>query len=239
MIKLSFRVVLSLFAICVSNVAHAFSFYPTQSEWAAWPEFCKARYVTLPVGAASEYSDLVSPEVIAKWDGVLGTCFKHVHHYCAGVSKLARAKPGQKNDYALADALSEFDYGRKNCPKDNQFWSQNESYRAITLAAKGQSGLAVNSIIEAVSAHPTYDGAYIAKSMILRDEGKLADAHQALLEGEKATDGGSAELQYALGLSYYHRKEFEKSRDAARRAYQLGYPLPGLRNMLIKSGFPL
>jgi tetratricopeptide (TPR) repeat protein len=239
MLRYQIRLHLVLAAVCAANVAHAYNFYPTQAEWAVWPEFCKARYVTVPVGAASEYKDLVSPDLIATWTGILGSCWSGVHHYCAGIAKWSRAKSGQKSDYALVDALSEFDYVRKWCPRENQFWSQNESYRAMTLAAKGQRGPAMVSIGEAISSHPSYDGSYIAKSMLLRDEGKLLEAHQALLDGEKATEGRSAELQYALGLSYFQRKEFEKARDAARKAYQLGYPLPGLRDRLKKSGYPL
>ena len=46
----------------------------------------------------------------------------------------------------------------------------------------------------------------------------------------------SAELHYNLGLSLFEIGEYEKSRDAAVKAYAGGYPLQGLRNKLERNG---
>jgi Flp pilus assembly protein TadD len=46
----------------------------------------------------------------------------------------------------------------------------------------------------------------------------------------------SAEIHYNLGLLYYHKKEYDSAERHARKAYSLGYPLPGLRAKLIESG---
>lgn len=49
-----------------------------------------------------------------------------------------------------------------------------------------------------------------------------------------APDG--AEIHYNLGLLYVKLKDYENARIHAQRAYQLGYPLPGLRDQLKRLG---
>ena len=46
----------------------------------------------------------------------------------------------------------------------------------------------------------------------------------------------SAGLHYNLGLLYFDLSDFTSSREHAIRAYELGYPLPGLRTKLEKAG---
>lgn len=42
----------------------------------------------------------------------------------------------------------------------------------------------------------------------------------------------NAEVLYNLGLTYFAQKDYTKSEEAARKAYQLGFPLPGLKRKL-------
>ncbi len=46
----------------------------------------------------------------------------------------------------------------------------------------------------------------------------------------------SPELHYNMGLLYFDRKEYTLAKQHAQKAYQLGYPLPGLRNKLKNMG---
>lgn len=64
------------------------------------------------------------------------------------------------------------------------------------------------------------------------------DARKAveLLEKAQTLIGDSANVQYNLGLAYFQQKDFDKALLHAHRAYALGFPLPGLRNMLQKAG---
>ncbi|MEO5862072.1 MAG: ABC transporter permease [Burkholderiales bacterium] len=43
-------------------------------------------------------------------------------------------------------------------------------------------------------------------------------------------------LFYNMGLLYFNIKNYGKSLEYAKRAYAGGFPLPGLRNMLVKAG---
>ncbi|ADE16273.1 TPR repeat-containing protein [Nitrosococcus halophilus Nc 4] len=46
----------------------------------------------------------------------------------------------------------------------------------------------------------------------------------------------SSELNYNLGLLYYDLKKYELAKKYATTAYELGYPLPGLKKLLEKVG---
>ena len=43
-------------------------------------------------------------------------------------------------------------------------------------------------------------------------------------------------LFYNMGLLYFNLKDYNKSRDYARKAYAGGFPLSGLKDMLVKAG---
>jgi len=46
----------------------------------------------------------------------------------------------------------------------------------------------------------------------------------------------SVEVHYNLGLLYFEKKDYRLAKLHAEKAYDLGYPLPGLRNKLIDAG---
>lgn len=46
----------------------------------------------------------------------------------------------------------------------------------------------------------------------------------------------SPEPHYNLGLLYVRKRDYESARTHAERAYELGHPLPGLRNQLTRLG---
>jgi len=67
---------------------------------------------------------------------------------------------------------------------------------------------------------------------------KMGDYDEALrlYKEAEALLPNSADVQYDLGLLYVHFKKYEKALEHARKAYSLGYPLPGLRNILKRKG---
>ncbi|NMG63879.1 tetratricopeptide repeat protein [Azoarcus indigens] len=56
------------------------------------------------------------------------------------------------------------------------------------------------------------------------------------LEAAIAEDPNNASSYYNLGLAYADLKDYEKALPNAQRAYELGFPLPGLRQRLVKAG---
>ncbi len=61
----------------------------------------------------------------------------------------------------------------------------------------------------------------------------------AALEQLRVADGLStddANLQYNLGLAYFKLKKYDMALAHAQKAYAAGFPLPGLREMLMSVG---
>ncbi|MDQ2694517.1 MAG: tetratricopeptide repeat protein [Pseudomonadota bacterium] len=65
----------------------------------------------------------------------------------------------------------------------------------------------------------------------LHNKGKLDEALERYKIVEKLSPK-LPELHYNLGLLYVDRQEYDLAREHAKKAYALGYPLPGLRNKL-------
>mgnify|MGYP002620391300 FL=1 len=61
----------------------------------------------------------------------------------------------------------------------------------------------------------------------------------ALLELATGLSPHDANVHYNAGLLYFRLNAFEKAREHGRRAYEMGFPLPGLRSMLARAGYPL
>jgi Flp pilus assembly protein TadD len=43
-------------------------------------------------------------------------------------------------------------------------------------------------------------------------------------------------VNYNLGLLYVQKKDYEQAKIYAKKAYELGFPLPGLKNKLMEAG---
>jgi len=69
---------------------------------------------------------------------------------------------------------------------------------------------------------------------LLRDD-KFDAAIEQLKIGEELTPE-SANVHYNLGLAYFDKADFDQSLRHAKRAYELGFPLPGLRDKLQRAG---
>lgn len=67
---------------------------------------------------------------------------------------------------------------------------------------------------------------------------KQNNSSEAAEEYQKAAKlmPDSAEVHYNLGLLYADQQQFDSALQHAQRAYELGYPLDGLKNKLISAG---
>lgn len=241
--KASLRFLILASTLLVSNAwsQALFDFYPTDAEWTTMPQYCKARYVVSSTGRSSKWAYDFPTAEIESWQGRLGSCWGMAHHQCAGTVHLNRAKAavGSTRRFELERAQDELRYAAKYCPSSNPFSATLQTTLAMTYVEQGRKTEAMATLDAAIAANPGSDSTYIAKSIILKREGKGMQGRDVLLQGLEATNGGTAELHNALGLSYFDTKEYEKAREHARKAYGMGYPLPGLKNKLSKAGYRL
>src|ERR1043165_10122792 len=77
--------------VCAS--AHAYEFVPTTTEFASWPRHCQARYLTTDIGKQQPWSTQFPQAIIDEQISNIGwETFERLHHYCAGIVWLSRAR---------------------------------------------------------------------------------------------------------------------------------------------------
>lgn len=87
----------------------------------------------------------------------------------------------------------------------------------------------------AVAVNPNAGGTYVTQGIYLARQGRYPaaiDSYRRSLELE----ADSPNAHYNLGLAYFETKQFERANEHAQKAYELGFPLPGLREKLKRSG---
>lgn len=87
----------------------------------------------------------------------------------------------------------------------------------------------------AIRWRPNDPNVYLIQGIYLQLKGDLDTALKAYKKSE-SIQPNSADLQYNLGLLYFEKKQYALAKNHAKKAYQLGYPLLGLRHKLTVVG---
>lgn len=221
----------------------AFAFEISESEWAWWPDFCKARYIDLGFGAPGAIRQVPSRAEIAAWRSQIGEdVFTYVHHHCAGLLWLQRARLAPSNverEFALRSAEYESTFTLDRIPPGSKFHTDIVVHMGQIKRAAGDMTEALRYFEQAIESRPDYPAGYLGKALVHRDRKDLPSVIEVLKEGSVATGGESRELEYHLGLALFDSGQHDAARVHARRAYELGFPLPALRERLAAAGFPL
>ena len=222
--------------------ANSLTFTPTEAEWASWPEYCRVRYTVSGAGANSEFSGRIDPSLVPVWKSRLGDAWYGLHHHCAGLALTERGRferNASTRDHLLQGAIGESNYCLNRTSRNNPMFAEIATHIGLVHRMLSEREKAERMFDLAIATHPEFPGAYQGNAMLLRDQSRYADARDKLLAGDKATNGQSPELKYFLGLVLFDMKDFEGAKENARLAYELGYPLPGLRDKLARAGYPL
>jgi len=229
--------------LILPRAALALSFTPTEAEWYKWPEYCQARYMVSAAGVDSSFAGRVHADVVKSWESKLGPeVWYSLHHYCAGMLIADRAKvTPDKRERAnlLTRVIEEYHFMLVRLPAAHPMRAEVAAHMGLVYADAGQPELALQHLDMAIEGCPSCGVGYEAKAMFYRGRGQLTDARHVLEEGDTAMGGSSAQIHYFLGLVLVDLKEYSAASDQARRAYELGYPLPGLRDRLARAGYPL
>jgi hypothetical protein len=219
--------------------SYAYEFTPSDSEWATWPGHCQAKYVWTPFGASSKFHNRVTAAAKDELRLLEAAGIRAVHHHCTGTIWLNRARheidPQQKG-YMLRNARNEtlFTYHRSE-PTAPQF-----AHIAIQLASilheQGEQREALDTLRQVITHQPKNETLYSALAVMHWRLGQTREAKRTLLDGYSQVDGQSAEINYNLGLISIELGEIDEAVEYAAKAYESGYPLPGLRTRLQRLG---
>jgi len=226
--------------LLISIRALAYDFVPTAAQWAAWPPYCQARYASTMMGTGAGFANAVSGEDVDRWRMNVGDqTFNALHHYCAGIAYLGQAslEPNpQRHGFLLNNALNEITYTYERAETDSPIYPDIVIALARTDEQLGKREEATRLLQNAIQTNTGRADLYGALAIMQRRSGNPEDARATLLKGDAALNGKSAEISYNLGLICLELKDFDAATTYAKRAYELGYPLPGLKNKLQKLG---
>ncbi|HEV8331025.1 MAG TPA: hypothetical protein VGQ22_06375 [Steroidobacteraceae bacterium] len=233
---------LLLLAAFYAQNALALQFTPAESEWAAWPEYCRARYVVSGAGRNSEFATHVPRAQTDMWERRLGDAWYGLHHFCAALIYTQRARQAptpKERTFLLNTALRNFRFTLERTSETNGMYPEMLTRIATVYDLLGDNPHAMEYLDRAIELQPEVLVAYNTKAMIYRRKGDLEHARETLEEANKQSKGESAEVQYMLGLVCLEAKDYAAAQEHARVAYSLGHPLPGLRQKLAASGHPI
>jgi tetratricopeptide (TPR) repeat protein len=224
----------------VALPAGAYQFEPTEAEFNAWPHYCRARYVTTTIGQTSVFAQRMDRTSQATAEGTIGPqTFLHIHHYCAGLVHLARARlepDPQRRRFQLDEARSEILYSMRNDPGNGPLQSTMVVNLAVVERERGDLAAARQLLESAIRQSPADPKPYLGLAIILRGDKKVAEARTILEQGLAAAGDEAVELHYNLGLMCVELEDFECAVRHAQAAYAQGYPFPGLKNRLADRG---
>jgi len=235
-------VVVVIAVLAFAQAAIALQFEPTEFEWASWPEYCRARYMESAAGRESQFLGRVDAGLVANWRARLGAAWDPLHHYCAGlvITDRARIEPDKRQrENLLRRVIEENRYALARIPPSHPMYAEIAARSGLVHRDLGEDDLALRHLEMAIKECPKCVVGYQAMAIFHRGKGQLAEARRTLESGDQVTDGKSVEINYFLGLVLLDLKEFPAAQAHARKAYDMGYPLPGLRDQLARAGHPL
>ena len=114
--------------------------------------------------------------------------------------------------------------------------STSEYFRLNTMRAMKEMRMGLQCWFDrAIAYRPDDPTVRILYADDLQKKGKANDAREQLRVAEQFA-GDSSSVHYNLGLIFLDLKDFDRAVEHARKAYALGAPLPGLKNLLAEAG---
>jgi tetratricopeptide (TPR) repeat protein len=236
------RYLLPILLFLAASPAFAYTFVPTEPQWLAWPDYCRARYVTTNVSGDSAFSRRVTAAEVAAQERRMGpNAWYWLHHYCAGtaMAEEARLADPQRAESLRGYALEEMHGMYDRLPASDPFFGEVVTSLARLYRDSGKRDKALELLSEGIQAQPGFPSTYALAALIYKDGKQPEKALQTLRQGLEATEGQSAEIHYFLGLFLVDAGDLDNAASHARRAYDLGYPLPGLKAKLRRLNHPI
>lgn len=216
----------------------AFDFVPTEIEFMAMSDDCKAIYSITTVAREHGFGHWLPKNEREKWR-LIGERNGGAWHYCGGLVKLRRAELAlnvkeKERNYRDGISAVKFSYNLIDLMKPmaaDMAIAIARGYRGLHEIEKAKKYLDV-----AIRNHPNKTKIYSLYGLIYFDAGNYEAAKEVLLKGNEVAKGRDSEILYFLGLVSIELGEIDEAKEYAYEAYKLGYPLKGLKEKLDKLG---
>jgi tetratricopeptide (TPR) repeat protein len=220
----------------VSSNANAFTFIPSEQEFARWSDKCRALYLSTTVGKKSKYHDRVPWSIVTKYRNAANRYGGGPWHYCSGLSYRDQAKStfGNKKKRAglFKRSIEEVTYTYRTIKKREPWAAEIGVTLGALYRETNQHDKALDVLDEVVQMHSRYIPAYSSRALVLKDMDKVKEAISFLEGIDPEIRESSSEINYFLGIFYADLKDIDNAKRYAEIAYKLGYPLPGLKNKI-------
>jgi tetratricopeptide (TPR) repeat protein len=209
----------------------------SETEWQAWPDYCKAAYLNTDWSQQSPFLGRLSRDQITSI--LRTTTIDGAHHFCIGLIAIGRTRGKTPSVVKplMKTAVSEINYSRSRMPLTNPQFSFVSAYYAKAMYGTGERAKAFQIWDECIERTPKIREPYLLKAEALVSEKKFDEALLVL----QAFDANKAEqfpdAEYFLGYVYFNLKKYPEARRHLDAADKLGYPAEGLRNRLTKLGY--
>jgi len=220
---------------CSGSAVAAANF--TEAEWIAWPSYCKAGFLASDWSRGSPYHGRMPEGQVRSLrqnhDVTVG--IPGVHHFCIGMIYTNRAKnmsAGPKLIETLRNAINEIEYSYSRMSPAAPKFSLVTAYYGTALYRSGKRQQAFDMWNKGIETKPDSRESYLAMAEILLSEKNPKEALEVLNRYESAKTGEAADVEAFLAFTYIELGMNDKAKEHADNAYQLGYPLPGLRNRI-------
>lgn len=220
-------------ALMLPTFAFGFNFTPTQTEFNLWDARCKLAYSATgsarKSGLYPNQSKADSSQALAFAESAGGAW-----HYCAGIVYLKRASTasGNAREANLKYALNEIQFTARNIKTDNSWYPEIQIDLAKVYFESGDKKAGFATLRALLKTHKQSSLSYTALAYYLKKDGDVKAALNVLKQAPAHVLAESAELNYFLGWYSLDVGQTDDAVQYATRAYQLGYPVQGLRNKL-------
>lgn len=149
------------------------------------------------------------------------------HHFDAGVENLVKGMS--------SSVLGDLNYTLRAFPNHHRALMALANYRISNPQSPEAMDSAECYFTRALTFKPNDPIVHMIYGIYFHKKGKLSLALEQMLEAEKL-DPNNANIEYNLGLLYFDKKDLDNAELHAKNAYDLGFPLPRLKEKLRKVG---
>lgn len=154
-------------------------------------------------------------------------------HFDAGVREL---RGHGRRAFNWANLAADLDYTLRAFPNHHLALYSMAQFHLREFDKNRRMRYSAYCYFDRAKRNAPHDGnVYLIEGIYLARLGRTQEAEKSYLKAISIMPG-SSEAHYDLGLLYIETKNYPAARELAKVAYELGYPMLGLRNKLEKLG---